>query len=208
MIITYQGVESFKISQGNLVLAINPVSKDSKYKSVNFGADITLISTNHPDMNGAEQTARGDKEPFIIKGPGEYEVKDISIKGLLSKSEYDGKELVNTIYKIMFENINLCFLGAVSDSALPTETLGELGNIDILFVPIGGKGVLDPTSAYKLAVSLEPSVIIPMHFESGSQELKQFLKEGEGDVEELDKLVIKKSDLDNKESEVIVLKEE
>jgi hypothetical protein len=114
MIISYQGLESIKISQGDQTIAINPVSKDSKFKSKTAGADLTLITINHPDMNGKDTTSRGDKESFIISGPGEYEVKDISIKGFLSGSQYGGTPKINTVYQITLDNINMCFLGALS----------------------------------------------------------------------------------------------
>ena len=206
MIITYQGLESFRISHGDLVLAFNPVSKESKLKSKSFGADITLITTKHPDTNGADQTSRGEKESFVISGPGEYEVKDVFIKGFLSESEYGGKKL-NTVYLATFEGMNLCFLGALSNPELSSEVLETLENVDILFAPIGGDGVLTAPAAYKLAVSLEPAIIIPMHYDDTS--LKQFLKEGgaEGSKQE-EKLVVKKKDLDGRNSDIVVLKQE
>lgn len=211
MIISYQGIESFKISQGEQTIAINPISKDSKFKSKIAGADLTLITTNHPDLNGRDTTSRGDKESFIISGPGEYEVQDISIKGFLSGSEYGGSTKINTVYQITLDNINMCFLGALSDEKLSNETLEALNDIDILFVPIGAEGTLSPAAAYKLAVSLEPGIIIPMHYgqvgEKGA--LKKFLEEGgEEDVKPIDKLVIKKKDLDGKEGDIVILSEE
>jgi L-ascorbate metabolism protein UlaG (beta-lactamase superfamily) len=203
MIITYHGLSCFKISQGDLTLAINPISKDSKVgEPTRFGADITLITTNHPDMNGREQTSRGDKESFVIEGPGEYEIKDVFIKGFLS----GGPSLINTIYMISFEGMKLCFLGALANAEIPAKTLESLEDIDILFVPIGGSGTLDAAKAYKLAVSLEPSVMIPMHYNKG--ELEQFVKEGEGKVEPIDKFVVKKKDLEGKETEIVILKED
>lgn len=204
MIISYQGLTCFKISQGDITLAINPISKDSKAgEPTRFGADITLITTNHPDMNGREQTSRGDKDSFVISGPGEYEIKDVFIKGFLSQ----GSELVNTIYMISFEGMKLCFLGGLADPELSTETSEAIEDIDILFVPIGGGGTLDPAKAYKLAVSLEPSVIVPMHYNKTM--LEQFAKEG-GQEETLaiDKFVVKKKDLEGKKGEIVVLKEE
>ena len=204
MIITYHGLESFKISQGDVTLALNPISKDSKSKSTRFGADITLITTNLPDFNGRDQTSRGDKESFVIDGPGEYEIKDIFIKGFLSEGL---ENKINTIYLILFEGMNLCFLGALSNPQLSVETLEAIEDVDILFVPAGGAGTLDPASAYKLAVSLEPGVIIPMHYTETS--LEQFIKEGgEAKVESLDKFVVKKKDIEGKEGEIVVLKEE
>ena len=211
MIISFHGVESFKVSQGDLTIALNPVSKDSKFKGIKFGADITLISTNHPDLNGGDSTSRGDKESFIINGPGEYEVKDVGIKGFLSESNYDNDARFNTVYQISMEGLNLGFLGALSNPVLSPEALEALEEVDVLFVPIGGEGVLDPAAAYKLAVSLEPAIIIPMHYgQVGDKKaLDVFLKEGGSDkIDPIDKLVIKKKDLEGKEGDIVILKEE
>ncbi|MDP3763849.1 MAG: MBL fold metallo-hydrolase [bacterium] len=188
MIISYHGAECFKISQGDLALVFNPQSK--------LSADITLFST------GRTETA--EKSGFVIDGPGEYEIKDVFIKGFLSSG---ANNKINTIYLISFEGVNLCFLGAPKDATLTTETLEAIEDVDILFVPVGDGDTLDPATAYKLAVSLEPSVIIPMHYTEST--LKQFLKEGgETKVESLDKFVVKKKDLEGKEGEIVVLREE
>ncbi len=191
MIVTYQGVESFKISQGDLALSINPTNSRT-------ASDITLISSS--EFAPPVQSGQAGKKGFVINGPGEYEVKDTGIKGFLSKSG----ERINTIYMINFEGMNLCFLGPLTEPELRKETKEHLEDIDILFVPVD---TLAPEGAYKLAVSLEPSVIIPMHYDKES--LKKFLKEGGSEsVAALDKLVVKKKDLDGKEGEIIVLKEE
>ncbi len=203
MIISYQGVQSFKVQFGDTVLAFDPISKESKHKASSFGADITLISLNHPDMNGKDQTSRGDKESFIIHGAGEYEVAGVFVKGVPSVSNYDNRERINTIYSVHLEGMNLCFLGALSSTSISADAKESLDGIDILFVPVGD-GLLTAAEAYKFAVSLEPSIIIPMHFDPTS--LKAFLKEaGDEGVKPLDKLTIKKKDLEGKEGEVIVL---
>lgn len=208
MIITYHGMDFFKVSFGDMTIAVNPVSKDSKVKSTRFGSDITLVSLNSPEHNGADVTSRGDKESFLINGPGEYEVSGVFIKGFLSKSNYGGEEHINTIYTVSLEGMNLCFLGALSDKELSSETKEAIDGVDILIVPIGGDGVLDSAVAHKLAVQFEPKIIIPSHFgEVGDKNaLKTFLKEaGEEDVKPIDKLTIKKKDLEGKEGDVVVL---
>lgn len=208
MIITFEGAEFVKLTHGDLTVAINPVSKESKLKSSSFGADLCLISVNHPDMNGEETVTRGDKVPFVIKGPGEYEYKDMFIEGFISKTNYDGKERFNTIYYLEIDKMNIAFLGAHGESDVSNEVKEELGDIDILFVPIGGEGVLDAQDAYKLAVKREPKVIIPIHFGSIGEKdaLKRFLEEGGAeDVEPVDKLTVKLKDISDKKGEIIVL---
>ncbi len=203
MIITYYGGEFFKVQFGDITLAFNPISKDSSLKSSRFGADIVFISTNHKDFNGIDQVTHGEKKPFIINGPGEYEVKGVFIKGLPSKSGLG----MNTIYSISLENMNICFLGAMNSPELDAESEEALDGIDILFVPIGGEEVLDPVKAYKLAISLEAKIIIPMHYgDMGMKDaLKVFLKEaGENPISE-SKLTLKKKDLEGKEGSIAIL---
>jgi L-ascorbate metabolism protein UlaG (beta-lactamase superfamily) len=104
--------------------------------------------------------------------------------------------------------MNLCFLGAISDINLSAEVKESLGDVDILFLPIGGEGVIDSAKAEKLSVEIEPKIIIPMHYgEVGAKDaLKKYLKEaGEENVKPIDKLTIKRKDLEGKEGETIVL---
>ena len=206
MIITYFGKQFFKIQQGEMVLAFNPVSKSSKTNiTAHFGADIAMLTTNHPDYNGVEQLSHGEREPFVVSGPGDYEVKGIFIKGVLSDALIADKKYINTIYLFSVDDINIAFLGALSNAEFSKESREAINSPDIVFIPIGGKGMLDPKIAAKLASSLEPKLIIPMDYDEAT--LKAFLKElGEEKAETVEKLTLKKKDLDNKEGEVVVLK--
>lgn len=206
MIITYLGKQFFKISQGELVLAFNPISKDSKSdtKPSRFGSVIALSTTNHPDFNGFDMVSHGETVPFQVHGPGDYEIKDIFIKGIMTESTLGNKKYINTIYSLTIENISLCFLGAVGDGKLNADVRGQIESPDILFVPVGNDELLSPSEAYKLAVSLEPKVIIPMDYDEKT--LKAFLKEaGQDKVASIDKLTIKAKELVGREGEVIVL---
>lgn len=213
MIITYQGGQFFKVQFGDTILAFNPISKDSKLKQTRFGADIALITTSHPDFNGVDQVSHGDKKPFIINGPGEYEAKNIFIKGIMTESKYgigpkdEESKLINTIYTVSMENMNLCFLGALSSPDLKSSVVEAMDGIDILFVPVGGDGVLSPSDANKIAVTLEPKIIIPMHYGDIGQKdsLKMFLKEAGENPAPIAKLTIKKKDLEGKEGDIVVL---
>jgi L-ascorbate metabolism protein UlaG (beta-lactamase superfamily) len=206
MVISYYGAECFKVQFGDLTLAFNPPSKDSKEKSPKFGADVAFVTTAHPDFNGVEQVSFGDKKPFVISGPGEYELKGITARGFLSETKYGGEKRINTIYKISLEGINLVFLGPLSDAALSADVKSEIEDADILFVPIGGGDVLDAGIAHKLAVGIEPSMIIPMHYGDGKdKELAKFLKECGENPAPVEKLTIKKKDIEGKKGEVAVL---
>lgn len=205
MIITYHGGECFKVSFGDTTLAFNPISKKSKLSGVKFGADVAFVTINHPDFNGGEEMAFGAKQPFVVDGPGEYEIGDVTARGFGVETMYEGVKRFNTIYQVSLEGINMIFLGALGSDAIDPKILGELGEIDLLFVPIGGGDVLDVPAASKLATKLEARCIIPMHYDDTA--LKAFLKEeGVAPEKPLDKLTIKKKDLLEMESQVVVLK--
>ena len=160
---------------------------------------------NHPNFNGVDQVSHGSKEPFVVYGPGEYEFGQVTARGYGVKTTYENVERYNTIYQVRLEEINMVFLGALGNAEIDPKILGEFGDIDILFVPIGGGDVLDVPQASKLAVKLEAKLIIPMHYDANA--LKAFLKEiGADGKTPVDKLTIKKKELSTMEGEVVVFK--
>ncbi|HMA78266.1 MAG TPA: MBL fold metallo-hydrolase, partial [Candidatus Paceibacterota bacterium] len=81
MIITYHGGQCFKVSFGDTTLAFDPIAKKSTLDTVKFGADVALVSLNHPNFNGVAQVAHGSKQPFVVNGPGEYEIGEVTVRG-------------------------------------------------------------------------------------------------------------------------------
>ncbi len=212
MVITHQGGQCFKVTFGDLTLVFDPISKNATLPAVRFGADLAFVSRNHPDMNGVAEVTNNGKKPFVINGPGEYEHSGVIVQGFLTKSQYRLKEgaedVINTAYLVELEGMNILHLGALSDTMLSAVARESIEGIDILFVPIGGDGVLDAVSAKKLSTVLEPRIIIPMHW-SGMGEpsaLENFLKETGDNAETLDKLTLKKKDIADKEGAIIVIK--
>lgn len=211
MVITHHGGQCFKITQGDLTLVFDPISKKGTLPAVRFGSDIALVTRNHPDMNGTDEVTSSGKEPFIIDGPGEYEHSGVTIQGFLTKSQYGlpkgSLDAINTVYAVTLEGMTLVHLGALSDAVLSHEAREAIDEIDILFVPVGGDGVLSPAEASKLAVTLAPKIIVPMHW-SGMGEpkaLESFIKEGAKDSEKVDKLTVKKKDAAEKDGAIIVI---
>lgn len=211
MVITHHGGQCFKVTFGDLTLVFDPPSKKGSLSPVRYGADIVLISRNHPNMNGVEEVSHGSNSPFVVSGPGEYEYSGVTIQGFLTKSEYglDAKqeEAINTVYAVSLEGMTLLHLGALHDPMLSQEAREAIDDIDVLFLPIGGDGVLDAHKAAKLAVTLEPNITIPMHW-SGIGEAKAldtYLKEEGGAAEKVEKLTLKKKDVSSSSGSIIVI---
>lgn len=204
MILTFHEGACVRISAGDTTLVLGPVSKQSKnFKPTNFGADVAFVPLNHADMNGVLEAGRGEKVPFAVTGPGEYEVKEITVAGFPSKSKHGGSEKINTVYSLHFDGLSVLYLGALGDTNLHADIL-EMDSPDILIVPVGGNGVLTPAEAQKLSVKLEAKIIIPIMYDEKT--LKQFLKEsGDEKLKPIEKLTVKPRDVVGKENEVVVL---
>jgi len=211
MVITHHGGQCFKVTFGDLTLVFDPISKKGTLPAARFGADIALVSRDHADMNGIEEVTYGEKKPFAIVGPGEYERQGVTIQGFLSSSKYGlakGQEsAVNTIYAVELEDMTLVHLGALADTELSKDAREGIGEIDVLFVPIGGGGVLSSAKAHELAVSLEPTIIVPMHWSGmgDTKALDTFLKEAGNGSEKVDKLTLKKKDLVGRDGSILVI---
>lgn len=201
MIITYHGGAFVKLTAGDTVVALNPIGKDSKLKSSRFGADVAMESLRQADFNGGAELTAGSKTPFVISGPGAYEANDIFIDAVAS----DGPGgTVNTIYAFTFDNIRVCHLGALANTNLSSSAMEKIGKVDVLFAPAGEDDTLGPKEAEKLLSSLEPSLIIPVLYDKAS--LETFAKVvGAKNIAPVDKLTIKRKDLDGKEGELVVL---
>lgn len=211
MVITHHGAQCFKVTFGDLTLVFDPISKNGTLPAVRFGADIALSSRNHPDMNGVAEVTYGEKKPFVIKGPGEYEYGGVTVQGFLTKSEYGLSKgettAVNTIYSVKLEGMTLVHLGALSETTLPHDAKEAIDEIDVLFLPVGGDGVLDAAAAAKLATMLEPKLIVPMHWSGigSAKSLEAYIKEEGGASETVEKLTIKKKDVLDKDGDIMVI---
>lgn len=205
MIITYYGKAFVKLQFGDMTVALNPISKKAEGKNTRFGADISLSSLSLPEFTGSDLLISSTKEPFVITGPGEYELADVFIKGYPSLGP---DKRVNTIYMVKLEGMKICHLGGLAENNLADSILEEISGADVLFIPVGEHETISAKLAAKLGSSLIPKIIIPILY--GEKEtngpLVEFLKEiGEGKPKPIDKLSLKKKDLENKEGEVVVL---
>lgn len=173
MDIYYLGHSSFRIKGKSVTVVTDPYSASIGLRfPKHVTADIVTISHDHADHNAVKEI---DGTPFIISGPGEYEVKGVGVIGIGTYHDGDKgqKRGRNTIYRIDIDDIAIVHLGDLGHE-LSKETLEELGSVDILLVPCGGHYTIDAEQASKVVSEIEPSVVIPMHYKTASHDMKMF----------------------------------
>lgn len=197
--------------QEQVRLVIDPFDESIGFKLPAMEADIVLVSHEHPDHNNVKGVGGN---PFVASLPGEYEVKDIFIKGIPSfHDNSQGKERgQNTIFTIAAEDMRLCHLGDLGQKELSSEQIDQIGEVDVLFIPVGGLYTIDAKEAAAIVNQIEPKIVIPMHYALPKlkfklSEVEQFLKVmGEKNGEPEQKLLVKAKDLSTDKVRVVVLK--
>lgn len=125
--------------------------------------DIILVSHDHYDHNSVRTVEREDS--IIIKETGKMEVKKVEVEGIRSFHDDVGglKRGENIIFKFKVDDITFCHLGDLGH--IPDkELIKKIGEVDVLFIPVGGTFTLDADSAWKTANLINPKIIVPMHF--------------------------------------------
>jgi len=170
MTITWHGFSCFKIEEklagGEVSLMTDPFApEDGKKLPRNASADVVTVSHDHP-RHGNVKDVGGT--PFIIDGPGEYEIKVVFVTGAPTFHDLEGgkEKGRNTMYYITVGDVHLVHLGDLKHP-LEEKHMEELHNIDVLFVPVGGGDVLTAKQAVEVIGQLEPRIIIPMHYRAG-----------------------------------------
>ena len=203
MIITYHTHNFIKITQGSKSIAINPPGGKFAQGLSKSGTDIVLLSNHLPENSGIDLVTYNGSEPFVVDGPGEYEVGDLYIKGFLTKTEQN-RDYVNTFYIIHFDDMNIAVSGHIeSKDCLSSEAQDALSEIHVLIQIIGGREEVNPHDAWSFAKSLEPHIIIPVG--GDKKDLETFIKEGGNNFETVEKITIKRKEAEAKSSAIIVI---
>jgi L-ascorbate metabolism protein UlaG (beta-lactamase superfamily) len=182
MIVTYFGNGCFRLQSGEVSLLTNPSSNRLK-------ADVVLRTIVAPNV---------EAPPEEIVFPGEYEAKNIEVRGWSIPKESTEKYL-KTIYLVSWEDMRFVLLGHLSGMP-PDDVIEEISEPDVLFVPTG-EHLLSGTDAAKLIKKLEPAVVIPSFFKNPNEFLKALGQKGE----QMEKFVFRKKEIAGAKGRIVVL---
>ena len=199
MDITWLGHACFRIKGNQAIIITDPFPPDLGYSLGKQTANIVTVSHQHPSHSYVKGIGG---EPRLIKGPGEYEISNILIIGIATfhdsvKGQARGK---NTAYLMEIDGISVCHLGDIGH-VLADEQVEEMGNVDVLLLPVGGVNTINAAMAAEIIRKIEPKAVIPMHYKTPSlkRELDPvgaFLKEmGMGQVEPRPKISFSRTNL-------------
>ena len=208
MTITWFGHSCFRIEAKEGSILIDPFSKDIGLKPPRVKDDLILVTHNHYDHNNVEGAP---PQAMVIAGPGEYEKQGIYVRGILSyHDKVEGKERgLNTIYVIKSEDMVVCHMGDFGQAEFEGNQLDDIGDVDILMLPVGGKYTIDYKEAVETVGKIGPKIVIPMHYKIKDLKIDidgpdKFIKELGLTPEKVDKYKIAKKNLPAEEVKLIL----
>ncbi|MBU0578186.1 MBL fold metallo-hydrolase [Patescibacteria group bacterium] len=209
MEIKFHGHACFSIKDGKTVIVTDPYDESIGLKMPKLTANVVTISFDSKAHSAKDVV---DGNPMVLNWPGEYETLGVHFKGIHSfhNTKEDKEQLENVIFTINFNGIRFCHLGAQGTKLTP-EQLEQVGDVDVLFVPAGKTESVDAKKAKEIIEQIEPRIIIPMtyHTEGSNRNLaslEEFLSVmAAKNTEPVDSFVVKKSELPEDNSKVVVL---
>jgi L-ascorbate metabolism protein UlaG (beta-lactamase superfamily) len=209
--IQYLGHSCFRLRGRDGTVVCDPFDRSVGLDIGRPTAHIVTVSHRHPDHANVAAVKPMRERIFPIEGPGEYEVSGVMIAGVRTfHDKQKGAELGNnTAYVIHLDDVVFCHLGDLGHE-LSTHQLDEIGNVDVLFIPIGGGETIGPSEAVSVISQIEPRIVIPMHYALPGQRsfmsdlapLEKFTHEiGMKEVIEEEKLTVTTASLPSEDEE-------
>lgn len=207
MNISWYGHSCFRLETKDVSILIDPFSKEIGLRPPKIKDDLVLVTHGHYDHNNLEGL---NPEAFVIDTPGEYEKKGVAVRGILSyHDKVGGKERgLNTMYVIKAEELTICHLGDLGQEKLDEAQVEEIGDVDILMIPVGGTYTINYKEAIGVIGQIEPKIIIPMHYRLKNLKVEidgpeKFIKELGLTPENVDKFKIAKKLLPTEEMKLV-----
>lgn len=163
--VQFLGHACFRLRGKDGIVLTDPFDRSVGYDIGRPTAHIVTMSHGHADHSNVAAVRPLRERLFVLDGPGEYEVGGVLITGV--PTSHDTKKGAergrNTVYVIHMDDVVFCHLGDLGHE-LTTHQIDEIGNIDVLFIPVGGGETIGPAQAVSVISQLEPRIVVPMHY--------------------------------------------
>jgi L-ascorbate metabolism protein UlaG (beta-lactamase superfamily) len=145
-------------------LLLDPFPNDIGYSTYEDKVDLIVMSHKHFDHC---YISPANSETKLIDTIGYHKTDFCTIKGIQSYHDKQNglKRGSNIIYIIDMDGFRICHLGDLGHT-LDSETLSQIGKIDVLMIPVGGNFTIDGLEAANVATSINSKYIIPMHYKT------------------------------------------
>jgi len=127
-------------------------------------ADLLLVTHEHGDHNGVEVVGGSPQTLRSTAGTLDSPIGEV----IAVASEHDAaagtKRGPNTIFRFALDGLRVCHFGDFGQAALRAEQQQAIGEVDVLFLPVGGGPTVGGEDAAAIVRALRPRLVVPMHY--------------------------------------------
>ena len=211
MDVTWHGHSCFAIKGKDVTAVIDPFKDIGLKEPKKLTADILLLSHDHFDHSNVAAVT-GD--PYVVDVPGEYESHGVMIEGIPTyHDDQQGADRGrNTVFSFTIDGTHFVHCGDLGH-ALDNDTVQQLGNVDVLMIPVGGEYTIDAKTAADIVKQIQPRITVPMHYDVPGLKIpkklkgvEDFLKQVGAKVTKPEKTTwkFKQADLPEDEAQIVV----
>jgi L-ascorbate metabolism protein UlaG (beta-lactamase superfamily) len=174
MRVDWYGQAAFHLSGRDGTVFIDPIGDTSglaqrgiklEYpKPDGVSADLVLVTHEHADHNGVE-TIGGN--PIVLRSTaGRLESPIGEVVAIASEHDAAaGTERgPNTIFVFTLDRVRLAHFGDFGQSSLRDEQAAAIGQVDMVFLPVGAGPTIGPEQAAAIVERVAPRWVVPMHY--------------------------------------------
>ncbi|MCY3802775.1 MAG: MBL fold metallo-hydrolase [Chloroflexi bacterium] len=209
MEIAWYGGSCFRLRDRNTIALADPYLPDSKFQNLQIKTD--LITVSQPNLDRRNIVPNVRKSPYVIDGPGEYEVGGIFVNAVWNGSNNGRTNGAppGLICTFAIDGVAICHLGQL-EAPLSKELLELITPVDVLIIPPGGRGKLGRVQAARIVSATSPKVVIPMEYASGEHEdgggIDAFIREAGLEAgEPVNAVNLSRSNLPDDKTETVLL---
>jgi L-ascorbate metabolism protein UlaG (beta-lactamase superfamily) len=174
MRVEWFGQSAFQLSGEDTTVAIDPFGDMSAlsssrgiqwdYPPISADADVLLVTHEHGDHNAVE--AIGGEPATLRSTAGKLESPLGEVTAVASEhDDAAGTERgPNTIFVFTLDGVRVAHMGDFGQSGLREEQAAAIGDVDLLFVPVGGGFTIGAEQAAAVVERLKPRWVVPMHY--------------------------------------------
>ncbi len=158
--ITWYGHACFKIEYGGHSLALDPYRDVPGYPKLQMKAGAVMASHMQHDDHGYLEAVTVTEE----EGPSPFRTETVACFHDDAQGSLRGK---NNITIIEAGGKRIAHLGDLGHM-LSEEQIEAVGKCDVMMIPVGGYYTIDAKGAKQVVDETDPTVVIPMHYRTGS----------------------------------------
>jgi L-ascorbate metabolism protein UlaG (beta-lactamase superfamily) len=175
MQVEWYGQSAFLLTAADKTVAIDPfgdmsaLSRDRgiqwEYPAIACAEpDLLLVTHEHGDHNAVEAIDGSPQTLRSTAGSLQSPIGEVTAIASEHDAAAGTERGPNTIFVFELDGLRVCHFGDFGQSALRPEQAEAIGEVDLLFVPVGGGFTIGAEEAALIVERLKPRWVVPMHY--------------------------------------------